>query len=337
MKFYRYTFILILSLLISKGEAQEIHFTMFDMTPLTINPALAGDFEGTFRVGGIFRDQYATAIPNEFITPSAYIDAPIFMGFRKNDWFGAGLMFYQDRAGAGNLINGAYKLNASYHLALNKKATSYLSLGFHTGLMQRRIADKDKFIFSDELLSPGTSSVDKANISDQPINYGDYGAGIVFKSTISKTGFLQMGIKAEHFTRVNVSLLTQNDRLPMRMTAFGKADIPISDQFSLIPSALFEIYGPASEFIIQAGGKYLLNEEKDISLRAALGYRVLDATQIILGIDWKDLRLGLGYDITTSGLTSATRGFGGFDIAVSYMVRIFKKPTVDPVIFCPRF
>ena len=40
--------------------AQDIHFTQFYMSPMTTNPANAGKFEGTARIGGIFRGQWAS-------------------------------------------------------------------------------------------------------------------------------------------------------------------------------------------------------------------------------------------------------------------------------------
>ncbi len=33
------------------------HYTYFDMTQVALNPALAGNFQGTARVGGLFREQ----------------------------------------------------------------------------------------------------------------------------------------------------------------------------------------------------------------------------------------------------------------------------------------
>ena len=36
---------------------QDIHFTRFYDAPITLNPAKAGDYLGTFRAGGIIRDQ----------------------------------------------------------------------------------------------------------------------------------------------------------------------------------------------------------------------------------------------------------------------------------------
>lgn len=62
-------------------KAQDIHFTMFDLSPLTLNPGLIGDFNGTFRVTGNYRIQWPTIA--KYQTPSIGIDAPLLKGFRK--------------------------------------------------------------------------------------------------------------------------------------------------------------------------------------------------------------------------------------------------------------
>lgn len=60
---------------------QDIHFTMYNMSPMTLNPAMAGKFEGTFRIGGIYRDQWASVIANQFRTPSAWLMRRSFADF----------------------------------------------------------------------------------------------------------------------------------------------------------------------------------------------------------------------------------------------------------------
>ena len=39
------------------GLAQDQHFTQFFASPLTLNPALTGTFDGKYRVAFIYRDQ----------------------------------------------------------------------------------------------------------------------------------------------------------------------------------------------------------------------------------------------------------------------------------------
>jgi len=69
-------------------QAQDIHWTMFDMSPLTLNPAFTGAYEGTFRVGGIYRSQW-NSFTTGFETPSVYVDAPILM-IGKKSWLAVG-------------------------------------------------------------------------------------------------------------------------------------------------------------------------------------------------------------------------------------------------------
>ena len=75
-------------------NAQDIHFTQFYLTPLNTNPAYTGAFEGTFRLSGIYRDQFAGVLnSNPFRTPSFGVDAPLIKGLGKRDWIGVGGVF----------------------------------------------------------------------------------------------------------------------------------------------------------------------------------------------------------------------------------------------------
>ena len=56
-----------------------------------------------------------------------------------------------------------------------------------------------------------------------------------------------------------------------------------------------------------------------------------------LGIDVEDLRVALAYDINTSSLNNVTSSVGGFELAASYIIKVFKKPNVPPAILCPEF
>ena len=78
---------------------QDIHFSLFHMSPLTLNPAQTGAFSGTARIGGIYRDQWGSVINDQFTTPSFYIDAPVIRGFGKYDWVGGGVVSYTDKVG----------------------------------------------------------------------------------------------------------------------------------------------------------------------------------------------------------------------------------------------
>ena len=59
MKFLKPLLFITLLFLTSTSQAQYVpHYTLFEYSPLTTNPAYTGAYEGSLRIGGIFRDQW---------------------------------------------------------------------------------------------------------------------------------------------------------------------------------------------------------------------------------------------------------------------------------------
>jgi len=94
----------------------------------------------------------------------------------------------------------------------------------------------------------------------------------------------------------------------------------------------------ASQFQLQAWGGYKLKpiNNKNVKLLFGLGYRFGDAGEILAGIDWGDLKVALGYDLTLSDLSDVNNRNGGFEIAANYIIKIYKKPVVNPAVICPK-
>ena len=101
MKFRLLIIIAFFSVMAFVSQAQnEIHFTQFEMAPIQLNPALSGNFQGTYRVGGIYRDQWFSVIDNSFKTADLYVDVNVIRGIRKQDWVSVGLGYSAiDQAG----------------------------------------------------------------------------------------------------------------------------------------------------------------------------------------------------------------------------------------------
>ncbi len=342
--------------------AQDVHFTLYNYSPLTINPAHSGAFLGTFRLGGIYRDQWATVVKSSYRTPNFYIDAPIIKGFRKSDWIGVGLNIIQDQAGTAKLTSGSAGISGAYHLALDKKGRSTLSLGFQYARVSRSIGltsqsknkNYDLLRFEDELNgSISGQSPDRSNFNQS--NYQDYNAGLLLKSVLKDQSTFELGLSAAHITMPRYGLgggggrdtinpnpnpggggQAGSDKRPLRMLVHSQYRKELNEKWGIHPSVLFQTTAGAFEFIGQAWTHYLFNEEKDITLNMGLGYRVGDAAQILAGMDIKDLRVALSYDVNLSSLTPASNFHGGFELAVSYIGKIYKKPDVKPVIICPQ-
>lgn len=307
--------------------AQDIHFTQFQMAPMNFNAAQTGLFNGTARLGGIYRDQWSI-----YKTPSIFIDAPI-LNIMKKDWLGIGFSAIKDEAGAAKLNYTGAKLAVAYHHAFDKKRKTVMSIGAQYGLMGRTV-NRDLLRFEDEILAgPGAVSIDYAKISDAKFNEID--AGINLRSILSKTSDISIGVGLNHLNAPKNGQVDNGYKMPMRLIAHGQLNMDMGKKWILSPAFLFQKISSVSEFELQGVGAYKMNP--DWNLRGGLGYRLGDAAQVILGATYKDLNVGFAYDIGVSGTNSALKNIGAFEIAANYIFKIVKKPVVDPVIFCPRF
>ena len=82
-------------------SAQDPNFSQFFASPLTLNPALTGKFDGSFRVAGNYRNQWPT-INTAFRTATASFDIAILQNkLPYNDQFGVGVMGFTDRSANG--------------------------------------------------------------------------------------------------------------------------------------------------------------------------------------------------------------------------------------------
>src|ERR1700738_230416 len=92
-----------LLLVMNAARAQDPGFSQFFASPLSLNPALTGKFNGLVRVAGNYRNQWPS-INNAFITSTVSVDAPILTGkLPENDTWGMGVLFMTDKTASGIL------------------------------------------------------------------------------------------------------------------------------------------------------------------------------------------------------------------------------------------
>lgn len=360
MKFLKGLLFFIFMSLAGSMNAQDIHFTQFYLSPLTTNPAYTGAFEGTFRVGGIIRDQWGSVLTqNSFRTPSFYVDAPLIM-VGKRSWLGVGAMFYTDKAGTLSLGTNQFAGSAAIHMALDKKSQNMLTIGVQAGSIRRSINTTDAIsdasirFGADPLLGLGQSNDGQFNSSSFDVN-----AGILLKSRINEKMRLEIGASLKHILTPDLHLnegvsvaidpdstvvgtgVSADGRdawdVPGNFLLHGQFFVDVTDKWQIKPAFLFQSLSGANEIMIQGLVGYHLNEKKDMTLNFGVGYRLRDATKFIVGMDYKQFRAGFAYDLTISDLRDASSSANGLELGVSYIAKIFKKPNVKPVIFCPRF
>ena len=182
--------------------AQDVHFTQFEASPLIVNPAFTGGFNGEFRAAAVYRDQWrSVTVP--FKTIAASVDAPIVHDLTHDDYLAAGLQVYSDKAGDGNLANFSTLASVAYHKFLGGgqgDPTSALSVGLQGGYTQKSI-DLSKLYFGDEfnngVFNQG-SSAEYPNGLGNKTNYFTVNAGISWAQSVGNNFAYTLGVAANN-------------------------------------------------------------------------------------------------------------------------------------------
>ena len=260
---------------------------------------------------------------------------------------------YRDQAGVGQLTTSSFQLSGAFHLAMDKKSDNVLTLGAQWGQVSRNVGNCNAFMFQSDILMTGedqcslltnpSSGGGSGGIPEPESNYTDINVGLLLKSRISKTSSFQFGVSGRHLIKPEYNFgqtANNNDdyKLGNRIIAHTRFDFELTDKWSIAPTAYYTNLSPASQFQIQGWAGYMLTPEEGepIKLNFGLGYRAGDAGQILLGADYKDFRATASYDVTLSSLNAVNNYQGGFEIAVWYIAKIFKKPEIKPAVLCPH-
>jgi len=320
----------------------EVHFSQFDYAPIQLNPALAGNFGGTYRIGGIYRDQWFTVANSPFRTLDFFVDVNIIRGLRKQDWVSVGLGYsVLDQGGALGLKNNFFNMGAAYHLA-NKKRTSIISLGVQRSSVSSNINmilaedDRPAGLSTDaSQFNSGGSTGGAGGQGEDGImsSFSDWEFGVVFNKRAATSDF-KVGISATRLFNPRFNLGNSNSEIDPLLTAFAEYKMPVGKTMYLKPSLIYQTQGPASELALQARMGKTMSE--DLCINGGLGYRVGDAAQVLIGADYKQYRIGASYDINLSGLIAGSSSVGAFELALIYTGVINKKPKLKPVLICPR-
>lgn len=328
--------VIISTLLVSvMAHAQDPHFSQFFSSPLTLNPAFTGKFNGLWRLAANHRDQWPS-IPKAYVTSSASIDFPILQKrIPENDVFGAGISGLSD-ASANNILKLNYgSLSMSYHKSLDENGYSTIGAGFQ-GTYSSLSLDVSKLYFEDQLTQngfTGTTTDILTNGTNQ--SYFDMNAGVLYSGSSNGINNYYAGVSMYHINRPKVSFKDKNWYLSGRVTIHAGGSFPVSDVLTLHSSIIHQIQNKASETTLGAAIAANLNQDEDKPTSVYLGswIRFNDAVVPYVGLEFGSLRIGASYDLNISGLKAATNTRGGSEISLIYI----KQPAENKGIPCPKF
>lgn len=317
--------------------AQDPHFSQFFASPLTLNPALTGRFDGNMRIAGNYRNQWPT-ISNAFKTYTASVDFAIMQNrLPEIDRWAGGIMALGDQQADGVLKNTYYGFSTAYHKGLDEDGYHQVAVGFQGTFAQKRL-NTANLKFEDQLRSDGFTGITAEifNPANVNINYFDLNAGVMFSGVTSGSVSYYAGGSIYHINKPRESFTGADFALQPRYTFHGGAYFPVGQTTVLHTSALYQNQAGASETVI--GGAFGLNVNSSDELNpttfyAGSWYRFGDAFIPYIGLEFNSMRVGASYDVNTSALKSVSNSRGGFELSIIYVHR----PNTDRPLNCPRF
>lgn len=334
-------------------KAQDIHFSQFTQSPLTVNPALAGTTVW-IRAGIIARDQWRAVHSensnNTFTTMGASFDVKSKKRWVKDakkteqyrqsgdNGFGWGVNIYNDRAGDGHI--GTLSANGTLAYQIITGAKSMLALGMQGGIMQRSI-NFGKLYWGTQY-DPNSPSgynaalpADKAVAGgDNSIIFPDLSTGLIYtykKNERYMRGNDQMdltlGAAIFHVAQPNYSFLGSSEKVYQRIVLHGSSIIGIKGtSIAFVPAFMIQKQGPNQEIFAGSMVRYMLKEDskytgfiKGASISAGGYYRNRDAFVIAGLFEFASYGVGVSYDLNVSGLTTVSSGRGAFEITLRFL------------------
>jgi len=330
MKSRPYLFVfLLVTLLANECVAQvDAHFSQYYISPMILNPALTGVFDGDYRASAIFRSQFGNTLMSKGVSAD--------MTTSGNGNFGLDLFSQSTSDGSYSYRIG--HLDYAYTgVRWGRGLHNSLSLAMQAGIIERTF-DVTKLQFGDQWTSgvgyqPGNPGSE--TITHPTMLSFDAGAGIVYYNNDpdKKYNFFG-GVGAFHLSRPDNAFLNGVEHLPIRYSIHAGLRIASSDQVSIVPNVLYMREGNAEEKMLGAYVQLYVNENTDVMIGG--NWRVQDALSPFVGFYAAGLTVGFSYDVSATGAYNAGRSAGSYEVSISYTGRNKKTMATRPF-RCPRF
>ncbi len=343
------TFVFVLlfaAVAIKPALSQDIHFSQYYYSPVTLNPALTAvnkNLQATFQ----YKQQWGTV--KAFSTGGATFE----FKFNQQKWekrknltdsytkkemkgLAIGFNFFSDKAGNGSIRQTMVNLSLAYHILLTRVST--LSAGLVGGYTQLSI-NPEGLRWNNQYSLGNYSAIAPSGetFAGTSLSYNDFGAGVLYSYENPESGIMENDQK-----HVDVGFAVSHINQP-QMSFYDSGSSNLYRKYTAHASALFGL--PGTKFII--GGSFLFmsqNQQKELtpgfvmkyrlkeqsnytgykkssSLGLGLYYRAKDSFIPYLILELDKYSIGMSYDINTSDLTTATTGRGGFEVSLRFNTR----------------
>ena len=327
---------------------QDAHFSQYNATPLSINPAMTGIFDGTMRFSNAYRSQWS-GLGEGYTTIYSSLDFPIGKGKSKLHYFGGGIMVNTDKAGPSAFYTTLIEGSLSFTAAINDYGTHFLAFGLQAGLDQRGI-DLTKVTWDTQWNGNNFDPTIAAgeNIQLSQFTFVNFSAVAMWYFLPDEFNNAYAGIAFAHINTPNTSFyVEQTDEMPIRYTVHGGADLAVDRNENttwISPKVLFMMQGEHSTLTFGGYVKNRLilkskytNYRKEVLFAWGAAYRWEDALILSARIDYGRFGIGMSYDATTSSLATNAGGAGSLEFTLSYITPIRRGEANASTSRMPKF
>lgn len=357
-------------------RSQDIHFSQYYSSPMTLNPALTGKFDGLYRINAIYRGQYYGLNQSNslFRTPGISVDFSLLKDKMNGNALGVGLVVVNDAqnvsatdqttgASTGGKINTTtIGLSVGYTLNLDKKKSTQISIGLQPSYTLKNSNGSYQFpdAFNPSDLTYNTSDPNNEKVASLKKNYFNFDYGIFLNTKPLDWLTFYVGYSMANVARPQTAVLSssKDGKLPFRHAVHGGFEFELAKKWVLIPGFLYQNEAKANE--ANAGitaGYIIVNKETDgkrkkatvfLGLWNRMGNDVNSAFQYRnitpkVGMEYNNLRVGFAYDITMGNMAKDAHGVPGiyrpqaYELAISYIGFGSKPPKENHWLFNPRY
>lgn len=306
-------------------NGQDIHYSQFFNSPLNVNPANTGVFNGDKRYMGSFRDQWRS-VPVPWTTFSGSYDQKVYPGKSDDSFWGIGVMFNYDRQGESKLSLANLNVLASYNYIVNKN--NVLTFGALIGYAGRAFNESaltwdrqwDGTMF-DPSLPHGE------NFDIHRVNFVETGAGINYRYQASERSKLDLGIAAYHLIEPKVNYDPREpSALPRRYSFSMNTSVRAGSKLDILLSGIHQIQNAYAVSSVVGQLKLYANQKRGTTTNLYLGggYRFSESIFPMVAVEFNDIYVSFSYDIDQSGFNNTTNGRGGPELHFRYIMKSVK-------------
>ena len=330
------------------AKAQDPFFTQYYASPLSLNPAMMGVFQGQWRMNANYRQQWGGIFSD---IPLRTIHASFDYRIRivDEDYIAFGLNAIQDETGAYSKLKSTRgALGISYMKQLSgdryRSADQYLVAGIQVGPGQFR-SGIDGLWFDrqyDSLSFSPNTNLASGEVPPQSNMYLDFTAGLMWYMVADDNKSFYIGGSAHHLSNPNISFLgNKSETLRRRFSVNMGGEIPLNDELSLLPSMMASVQGTSMMTQFGSNFRYSNHDWEEVAIRVGGAYRLSNKYSGITGdaftitgmLEMNGWVLGASYDIHTSTILKPTNGRGAWELSLIYVA-----PERFPVkTSCPKF